>query len=141
MNRIKVRRYSELIMLDSLEDRYEYLRLGGTVGMDTFGFDRYMNQLLYSSPEWRSVRAKVIARDLGRDLGVEGYEIYSTIMVHHMNPITPNDIKEHNPDIFIPEFLISTSRNTHRAIHYSNASLLPKDPIFRSKHDTTPWRK
>lgn len=141
MKIIKLRRYSELILFNTFKDRYDYLRLGGTVGMDTFGFDRYMNQLLYSSAEWKSVRSKVILRDSGRDLGVEGYDIYNKVIVHHMNPITPNDIREHNPNIFIPEFLICTSPNTHRAIHYSDATLLPKDPIIRSKHDTTPWRR
>ena len=136
-----IRRYSELALMETLLERYEYLRLGGKVGFDTFGFDRYMSQLLYVSGEWKSVRNEVIVRDLGRDLGIEGYDIHSKVIVHHMNPITPDDIKNHNPDIFIPEFLICTSPLTHRAIHYGNADLLPKDPITRSKNDTTPWRR
>ena len=136
-----IRRYSELALMDTLLERYEYLRLGGQVGFDTFGFDRYMNQLLYTSGEWKSVRHEVISRDLGRDLGIKGYDIYSKVIVHHMNPITPEDIKNHNPDIFIPEFLICTSPQTHRAIHYGNEDLLPKDPIIRTRNDTTPWRR
>lgn len=135
-----IRTYSELITLPTFEERFEYLKLGGKVGRETFGFDRYLNQILYKLPEWRSTRDIVIVRDNGCDLGIPGREIYGKILVHHMNPITVEDILNRNPDIFDPEYLISTIKNTHDAIHYSDESLLIKDPIERSKNDTCPWR-
>lgn len=136
-----IKTYSELITLPTFEERFEYLKLGGKVGRETFGYDRYLNQILYKLPEWLSVRDKVIVRDNGCDLGVLGREVYGRILVHHMNPITVEDILNRNPAIFDPEFLISTTKNTHDAIHYSDESLLVKDPIVRSKNDTCPWRQ
>lgn len=135
------KRYSELRALDRFEDRYEYLKLQGSVGIETFGFDRYLNQNLYRSREWKRVRDLVIARDLGCDLGIDGRYIYDKIIIHHMNPISMEDLLEHNPMIFEPEFLISTSMATHNAIHYGDASLLmSSEPITRLPHDTCPWR-
>ena len=136
-----IKTYSELITLPTFEERFEYLKLGGKVGRETFGYDRYLNQMLYKLPEWLSVRDEVIVRDNGCDLGVLGREVYGRILVHHMNPITVEDILNRNPAIFDPEFLISTTKNTHDAIHYSDESLLVKDPIVRSKNDTCPWRQ
>ena len=136
-----IKTYSELITLPTFEERFEYLKLGGKVGRETFGYDRYLNQMLYKLPDWLSVRDEVIVRDNGCDLGVLGREVYGRILVHHMNPITVEDILNRNPAIFDPEFLISTTKNTHDAIHYSDESLLVKDPIVRSKNDTCPWRQ
>lgn len=136
-----IKTYSELITLPTFEERFEYLKLGGKVGRETFGYDRYLNQMLYKLPEWLSVRDEVIVRDNGCDLGVLGREVYGRILVHHMNPVTVEDILNRNPAIFDPEFLISTTKNTHDAIHYSDESLLVKDPIVRSKNDTCPWRQ
>ena len=144
---MSIRTYSELIMLPSFEERYEYLRLGGRVGEETFGFDRYLNQLLYKSDEWRSIRDYVIIRDTGsnkycQDLGMSsGRDIHSKILVHHMNPITKDDILTHSKFVFDPEYLISTMKRTHDAIHYGDDSLLFKDPIVRSPNDTCPWKQ
>lgn len=135
-----IRTYSELITLPTFEERFEYLRLGGKVGAETFGFDRYLNQIFYKSDKWLSVRDKVIIRDNGCDLGIEGREIYGRILVHHINPITMDDIVNHSSWILDPEYLITTVKNTHDAIHYSDESLLIKDPIERRKNDTCPWR-
>lgn len=134
------RTYSELITLPTFEERFEYLRLDGAVGESTFGFDRYLNQIFYRSPQWKRVRDEVIIRDNGCDLGVEGYEIYGSILVHHMNPIRIQDIEEENAFLLNPEYLISTIHNTHNAIHYGDTNLLPKAPIARTKNDTCPWR-
>lgn len=137
-----IRTYSELITLPTFEERFEYLRLGGKVGEETFGFDRYLNQILYNSPEWRSLRNYVITRDNGCDLAMPGREIAKgiKIMIHHMNPITVKDILDRSEIVFNPEYLICTILNTHNAIHYGNSELLYKDPIVRSKNDTCPWR-
>lgn len=137
-----IRTYSELIKLSTFEERYEYLRLGGKVGEETFGFDRYLNQMLYTSPEWRSLRNYIITRDCGCDLGIPGREIPEgvIIIIHHMNPITVEDIVNRSDFVFNPEYLICTIKNTHDAIHYGNSELLYKDPIVRSKNDTCPWR-
>jgi hypothetical protein len=136
-----IKTYSELIKLPTFEERYEYLKLSGVVGQATFGYDRYINQLLYQrSQKWKSVRDKVIIRDNGCDLGVSGYEIYGKIIVHHMNPITIEDIERESSIVFNPEYLIATTHNTHNAIHYGDESLLIKAPIERSMHDTCPWR-
>lgn len=135
-----IRTYSELITLPTFEERFEYLRLGGKVGAETFGFDRYLNQIFYKSDKWLSVRDKVIIRDNGCDLGIEGREIYGRILVHHMNPITMDDIVNHSSWILDPEYLITTVKNTHDAIHYSDENLLIKDPIERRKNDMCPWR-
>lgn len=138
---MKIRCYKELSRLKTFEERYKYLKLSGVVGEATFGYDRYLNQVLYNSPRWRKVRDIVIVRDNGCDLGADGYEINDKVIVHHMNPITVEDIEEENDDIFNPEFLISTSDRTHKAIHYSDESLLPQTPIERRPGDTCPWRK
>ena len=136
-----IRTYSELIRLPTFEERYEYLRLDGRVGKETFGFDRYLNQILYNSDEWEDIREQIIIRDDGCDLGVEGFEIPEFIIVHHMNPITIEEIERRDPILFEPEFLICTSRNTHNAIHYGDKNLLVTGPIVRSRNDTCPWRR
>lgn len=136
---MRTRTYSELRRLGSFEDRFEYLSLRGVVGNATFGFDRYINQRFYTSRQWRQVRDVVIARDLGCDLGVEGYEIFDKIIIHHMNPMTVEDIDSGSDEILDPEFLISTTHNTHNAIHYGDASLLPQPFVERRPGDTRPW--
>ena len=136
----KIRSYRELRRLSTFEERFKYLSLKGSVGESTFGFDRYLNQMLYKSREWRHVRDIIIIRDEACDLGIPGYEIESQILIHHMNPITIDDIESGNQDIFEPDFLICTTYNTHRAIHFGDESLLPKPPIVRRPHDTTLWR-
>lgn len=135
-----IRTYSELSKLKTFKERYEYLKLNGEVGKETFGFDRYLNQILYNSPEWKSVRDKVIVRDGGCDLGVPGYDIYENVIIHHMNPISTDDIKNRSKYLLDPEFLISTRLRTHNAIHYGSEDLLPKEPIERKKNDTCPWK-
>ena len=134
-----IRRYSELRHIPTFEERFDYLKLNGSVGRETFGFDRYINQRFYTSKEWRDIRHHVIARDLGLDLGTEGYEINSRILIHHMNPIVVDDILHKNDDILDPEFLITTCHNTHNAIHYGDSSLLPKPLVERSRGDTRLW--
>lgn len=136
-----VRTYSELITLPTFEERYEYLRLGGKVGEETFGFDRYLNQVFYKSDEWRRVRDYVIVRDNGCDLAMGDREIHGRILVHHMNPITSDDIQNGSIYLLDPEFLICTIKNTHDAIHYGDRSLLITAPIERNKNDTCPWRQ
>ena len=137
---MSIKTYSELITLPTFEERFNYLKLGGTVGESTFGFDRYLNQNLYKSQEWKSVRNKVIIRDNGCDLACEGYEIYGKVLIHHINPITAEDIINRNPIIFDLENLITTVHNTHNAIHYGDENLLIKGPIERTKNDTIPWK-
>lgn len=136
----RIRTYSELITFPTFEERYQYLRLNGSVGCETFGFDRYMNQFFYRSPEWKKVRNEVIARDNGCDLGVEGREIFGRVLIHHMNPISPEDIRDRSDLLLNPEFLITTVHNTHQAIHYGDESLLILSPIQRARHDTCPWK-
>ena len=135
-----IKTYSELITIPTFEERFEYLKLDGCVGVETFGFDRYLNQAFYKSDEWLSIRDYVITRDNGCDLGVEGYEIYGRIIIHHMNPITKEDILQRSKFLIDPEYLITTIKRTHDAIHYSDSNLLVKAPIERSKNDTCPWR-
>lgn len=135
-----IRTYSELITLPTFEERYRYLKLDGRVGEQTFGFDRYLNQLFYTSDEWRSLRNEVILRDNGCDLGIEGREIYGKILIHHMNPITVEDIIKRSDYLLNPEYLITTVKATHDAIHYGDESKLITLPIERSKNDTCPWR-
>lgn len=137
---LKTRTYRELRRLLTFEERFKYLSLKGHVGESTFGFDRYLNQNLYRSREWKQTRYKVIERDQACDLGIAGYEIEAQILIHHMNPISIEDIEDGNEDIFDPEFLICTTYNTHRAIHFGDESLLPKPPIVRRPNDTTLWR-
>ena len=136
-----IRTYSELITLPTFEERYRYLRLGGKVGEETFGFDRYLNQQFYKSKEWRRIRDHVIARDGGCDLGMEDREIGGRILIHHMNPITVDDIIHQSDYLLSPEYLICTIKNTHDAIHYGDESLLFTAPIERTKNDTCPWRR
>lgn len=136
-----IRTYSELIKFNSFEDRFEYLKLKGYVGEDTFGFDRYLNQVFYKSPEWKKIRDEVIIRDNGCDLGMYEYEIFGKIYVHHMNPISVEDIESRASDILNPEFLICCSHQTHNAIHYGDTDLLPKGLIERTPYDTCPWKK
>lgn len=138
---MSIRTYSELITLPTFEERFRYLQLSGQIGKETFGFDRYLNQMLYRSRKWLSVRDQVIIRDNGCDLGVEGHEIYGKILVHHMNPITLEDIEKESEFLYDPEFLICTMHNTHNAIHYGDESLLITAPIVRTKNDTCPWRR
>lgn len=135
----RLRSYSELRSLNTFEERYRYLRLKASVGVSTFGFDRWLNQKFYGSSEWKRARDITITRDLGADLGVEGYEIFDRIVIHHMNPITLEDLDEGDPDILDPEYLITTTHNTHLAIHYSDESLLPKPFIERTPGDTKLW--
>ena len=137
----KIRTYSELITLPTFEERYRYLRLDGTVGVDTFGFDRIFNQRFYTSPEWRRVRDVVITRDNGCDLGVRGYEIGGKIIIHHMNPISLDDLDNHSDILLNPEYLITTIHETHNAIHYGDEALLITAPIERSRNDTCPWKR
>ena len=142
MTKKNIRTYSELITLPTFEERFEYLRLDGIVGEQTFGFDRYLNQLFYQkSKKWKSIRDQVIIRDNGCDLGIEGYEIYKRVIVHHMNPVTIEDLEKESEFLLDPEFLISTTHNTHNAIHYGDESLLIKAPTVRTKNDTCPWRQ
>ena len=137
---INKRRYSELRALQTFQERFEYLKLTGQVGMDTFGFDRYLNQIFYKSHEWKRVRDEVIIRDNGCDLGVPGCDIFGKIYIHHMNPILQEDILDRNPDLMNPEFLICTSHKTHNAIHYGTEDILVVEPVIRSKNDTCPWK-
>ena len=134
-----IRTYSELVKFITFEDRFEYLRLHGGVGRSTFGFDRYLNQKFYSSYEWKDVRNHVIARDLGRDLGVEGYEIHDHILIHHMNPVTVDSVVHRDLHLLDPEYLITTTHRTHNAIHYGDKSLLPQPVVERRKGDTKLW--
>ena len=138
---MSIRTYSELILLPTFKERYQYLRLAGKVGQETFGFDRYLNQMFYKDPEWLAARDYVIIRDNGCDLAIPGREIHSKILVHHMNPITKDDILKRSKFLLDPEYLICTIKNTHDAIHYGDENLLFKDPIERSKNDTCPWRR
>lgn len=136
-----VKTYSELIAIPTFIGRFEYLKLNGVVGEETFGFDRYLNQVFYQSPEWKHIRDKVIVRDCGCDLGVEGYEIYGRVYIHHMNPILRGDIENRSEFLLDPEFLICTTHNTHNAIHYGDEKLLIQAPIERFKNDTCPWKR
>lgn len=134
-----IRTYTELRRLHTIEERYKYLALHGLVGDPTFGIDRHINQAFYVSAQWRQLRNHVIVRDLGRDLGVEGYEIRAPIYIHHMNPMTVDDIINADPDILDPEYLISVTMTTHNAIHYGDVSQLPHVLIERKPGDTKLW--
>lgn len=135
-----IKTYSELITIPTFEERFEYLKLDGQVGVETFGFNRYLNQAFYKSDEWLSIRDYVITRDNGCDLGMEGYEIYGRILIHHINPITKDDIIQRSRILLDPENLITTVKRTHDAIHYGDSNLLMRAPIERRKNDTCPWR-
>ena len=134
-----IRTYSELRRFDDFNERYQYLKLRGDVGRSTFGFDRYINQQFYTSREWRQVRSYVISRDNGCDLGIDGYEIHSKLLIHHMNPLKPDAISHGDPDILDPEFLITTTHRTHNAIHYGDEKLLPRLLTERRPGDTKLW--
>jgi hypothetical protein len=138
---MSIKTYSELIRLPTFEDRFEYLKLKGSVGKDTFGHDRYLNQVFYSSMEWRRLRDEIIIRDNGCDLGIEGREIGGKVYIHHLNPLGANDILTHSEYLVNPEYLICVSFETHNAIHYGDINLLPRDPIERKRNDTCPWRR
>lgn len=136
-----IKTYSELITLPTFIERFRYLKLDGVVGEETFGFDRYLNQMFYKDPEWLEVRDWVIIRDNGCDLAIPDREIKSRILVHHMNPIRKEDILRRSKFLLDPEYLICTVKNTHDAIHYSNEEILLLEPIERSRNDTCPWKK
>lgn len=147
-----IRTYSELITIPTFEGRYRYLKIGGTVGKETFGFDRYLYENFLKSSEWLELRDFVIVRDNGCDLAVEGRDIYgwkdpstkkvrSRIIIHHMNPITKDDILKRTKFLLDPNYLITTIKNTHDAIHYGDEGLLMKEPIVRTRNDTCPWRR
>lgn len=140
VNPMKIRNYSELIKLKTFEDRYEYLRLPEKIGSETFGGKRYLNQSFYTSSEWRQIRDSIIVRDNGMDLGMPGYSIFGRIYIHHMNPIVPSDIVNNTEYLVNPEYLICVSYNTHEAIHFGDANLLPQDPVLRKPGDTCLWK-
>lgn len=135
-----LRTYTELARLETFEERFDYLALAGQVGTATFGFDRYLNQRFYTSTEWKKVRNFVLARDKACDLGIEGLDIRYMPLIHHMNPIQPRDLEEFNPDILEPEFLITTTKNTHNAIHFGDRSRLTLRVVERRPNDQAPWR-
>lgn len=141
VTQMSIKTYSELSRLKTFEERYQYLRLNGSVGRETFGFDRYLNQVFYRSQKWKSIRNQVIIRDNGCDLGIEGRDINGRILIHHMNPISLDDIVNESDLLLDPEYLICTVHSTHNAIHYGDENLLILDPIVRSKNDTCPWKK
>ena len=134
------RTYRECMQFTTFQERYRYLQIGGRVGKETFGFDRYLNQMLYRTPEWKRFRRDMIVRDNGCDLGCEGYEIYGNVLVHHINPITVEDVINRNPCVFDPNNVICTSLNTHNAIHYGDETLLITEPVIRKLNDTCPWK-
>ena len=138
---MSIKTYSELIEIPTFEERYEYLKLTGKVGEETFGFDRYLNQVFYRSKEWRDIRDYVINRDNGCDLAMEGHEIFGRVLIHHMNPIRKEDILRRSDFLLNPEYLITTVKLTHDAIHYGDKDLLMIAPVERTKNDTCPWRK
>lgn len=135
-----IKTYSELITIPTFEERFEYLQLKGSVGKDTFGYDRHLNQVLYRSPEWKRLRNQIIIRDCGCDLACEGYDIHSKVLIHHLNPITVEDVLARSRKVFDPDNLVCVSHNTHNAIHYGDVDLLVTGPIIRTKNDTCPWR-
>lgn len=137
---MKLKTYSELIQLKTFKERFEYLKLSGNVGEETFGFDRYLNQKFYSSKEWKDLRNYIIARDKGCDLGTPNREIYDKVLIHHMNPINTKDIINRTDILLNPEYLITISNRTHNAIHYGNESLI-EEPVDRFENDTCPWKK
>lgn len=138
---MSIKTYSELIQMPTFEERFQYLKLSGAVGKETFGFDRYLNQNFYRSAAWKRVRDQVIVRDNGCDLGIDDRIIYGKILIHHMNPINDRDILDLTDILLNPEYLICVSHLTHNAIHYSDESLLPREPIVRFKNDTCPWKR
>lgn len=142
MVNLMIRSYSELIQLPTFEERFDYLKLGGSVGQSTFGYDRYLNQQFYTSGKWRKFRDEIIARDMGCDLGVEGYEINGQpVLIHHINPLKRNDIVDRSPYLMDPDNVITTTYRTHRAIHYGDKSQIFTGLVERSANDTCPWRQ
>lgn len=137
---MRKRCYSELRQLQTFQERYDYLKLAGEVGNPTFGYNRYFNQRFYHSSEWRNVRNEVILRDNGCDLGVNDYEIHGRIYIHHINPITLQDIETLSDNLLDPDNLICVTFDTHNAIHYGDERTLPKVPLERTPGDTCPWR-
>ena len=133
------RSYRELSRFPTFEERYRYLRLQGQVGKDTFGFDRYLNQALYSSTEWKRFRREILIRDDGCDLGVPDRLIQGKVLIHHINPLTVEDVERRSSVIFDPDNVICVSHTTHQAIHYGDENLLPKDPVIRRPGDHCPW--
>lgn len=140
MNTI-IRTYTELMKLQTFEERYRYLKLAARVGDETFGFDRYLNQQFYHSQEWKSIRNEIIIRDNACDLGITGREMSKGIIIHHMNPITKDDLIHQSDFLLNPDYLICTSKKTHSAIHYGDESLLFDGITERTKDDTCPWRR
>ena len=136
-----IRTYSELITIPTFEERFDYLKLNGLIGMETFGSDRYLNQALYRSPEWKAFRNRIVIRDNGCDLAFQDRGIYGNILIHHLNPITAEDILSRSPVLFDPNNVVCVCLNTHNAIHYGDASLLvPSNPTERTPNDTCPWK-
>lgn len=135
-----IRCYNDLIQLKTFEERFQYLKINGKVGEETFGLDRYINQQLYKSQRWRSTRSRIIIRDDGCDLGIDGRQLDDYIVVHHMNPISLEDIEEERDIVFDPNYLICCSTRTHRAIHFGDENLLIRDPVIRRPNDTCLWR-
>lgn len=132
--------YSEAMKRTTFEDRYNYLKIGSVVGDPTFGGERYLNQVLYKSPEWKRFRREIIIRDAGCDLAFEGRDIIDRVYIHHINPITPDEVRNRDPKIFDPENVICVSYDTHQAIHFGDESLLHLDVKPRRPNDTCPWR-
>ena len=141
MMSMKIRTYSELITLGTFEERFRYLKLTACVGDETFGFDRYLNQQFYHSAEWKSLRNEIIIRDNACDLGISDRELNKRIIIHHMNPITKNDLIHQTDYLLNPEYLICVSHKTHQSIHYGDESILDDGIVERSKNDTCPWRR
>ncbi len=138
---MSIRTYSELITIPAFKERFHYLKLGGRVGEETFGYDRYLNQILYRTPEWKRFRRDMILRDCGCDLAMDNYEIVGNILLHHINPITVEDVINRASCIFDPNNVVCTSLNTHNAIHYGDEELLVTEPIVRTQNDTCPWKR
>lgn len=136
-----MRTYTELITIPTFEERFRYLKLDGVVGQSTFGYDRYLNQVLYHSDEWRRFRRDIIVRDNGCDLACDGFDIQIRALIHHIDPITVEDVLNRHPKVFDPDNVITTTYNTHRAIHYGDESLLIIAPIIRTPNDTCPWKR
>ena len=134
--------YTDLVQFDTYEERLAYLKLDGKVGADTCGFDRYLNQILYRSPEWKRLRNQIITRDNGCDLGIPGFHIPGRILIHHINPIRPEDVLTRSDIVFNPEYLITVSHKTHNFIHYTNPSDIPaREVVERKPNDTCPWKR
>lgn len=136
-----IKTYSELIILPTFIERFNYLKIGGQVGEQTFGYDRYLNQILYRTPEWKRFRRDIIVRDMGCDLACDDREIVGKVIVHHLNPLLIDDVVNLSPKIFDPENVVCCSLDTHNAIHYGDENLLMKEPVVRTKNDTCPWKR